>query len=202
MKRHPLHAFFLACLTFAACAGPQARIMDDNEDDLVGGDRAGSATYDRLVKGAVQELLEKYTDQVLAGSQPGGLNVAFAGIENATREELGEWRDELNEIIDTSINDFRGFSTVSQRYVRAALNETGLTTEDLFIPAKRREFFRVLEIQAGNPVKAIVWARLTGGSQQQGQTRQQRYRLTLDMVDSETGKNLKADAEVRKEYNR
>ncbi|MCB9877120.1 MAG: hypothetical protein H6835_05905 [Planctomycetes bacterium] len=192
----------IAGILFAACSAPQARIMDDNEEDLVGGNKAGSAVFDRIVNGAVKELLNKYTDKVLGGKAATGLNVAFAGVENRQREELGEWRDELNELIDTSINEYEGFRTVSQRYVAAALRETGLAVDDLFLPAKRREFFKVLEVQAGNPVKAIVFAKITGGGQEQGQTRQQRYRLTLDMVDSETGENLKADADVRKEYNR
>jgi hypothetical protein len=195
-------AVALLLVSTTACGGPSGRIMSDDEDDLVGSTRAGSAVYDRAVKEAIQDLLQKYVDQVVAGGQPGGLNVAFAGIENRTREELGEWRDELNQVIDTRINEFRGFSTVSQRFVAAALRETGLRTDDLFIPAKRRQFFEVLEIQAGNPVKAIIWAQLTGGGQDSGNTRQQRYRLTLDMVDSETGKNIKADGEVRKEYQR
>ncbi len=190
----------LTLLLLTSCGAPAGRIMEDDEGDLVGGNRAGSATYDLIVKGATQELLQKYTDQVLSGSRPTGLNVAFAGIENRQSEELGEWRDELNEIIDTGINSFGGFNTVSQRYVGAALRETGLMPDDLFLPAKRRKFFEVLEIQAGNPVKALIFAKLTGGQQSQGDVRQRRYRLTLDMVDSETGANIKADKDIRKEY--
>lgn len=191
----------IAGLLFAACSAPQARIMDDNEEDLVGGNKAGSAVFDRIVNGSVKELLNKYTDKVLAGKAATGIKVAFGGVENRQNEELGEWRDELNQLIDTSINEFEGFSTVSQRYVAAGLRGANIKVDELFEPAKRRQFLTALE-QSGNPVKAIVFATITAGAQEQGQTRQRRYRLTLEMIDTETGENLKADADVRKEYNR
>lgn len=182
------------------CAGPKGRIKDPGEEDLVGESRAGGATFDRLAQGAMNDLLNKYTDEVLGGATPAGLNVAFAGVFNKQSEEIGDWRDDLNQILDSAINDYPGFSTVSQRYVAVGLREIGGSVDDLFLPAKRRRFFEVLEVNSGNPVKALVFATITGGNTVQGDLRQKRYRLSLDMVDSETGKNLKGDAKLEKEY--
>ena len=198
LLRYPL----LLCLFAAACSSPQARVMGEDEDDLASGTRAGAETYYSLIKGATSELLQKYTDDVLNGQAPTGLNVAFAGIYNKQREELGEWRDELSNVLQTAVNEYDGFSTVATRFVSIGLREAGLSSADeLMVPSKRRTFFEKMETN-GNPCKALIYGELTAGSSEVGKKSQRTYRLTLEMIDSETGKNLRADAKLRKEYNR
>ena len=183
---------------FAGCSSPSGRVMSDTEDDLVGDRRAGAATYDRLIEGAVNKLLDRFTGGLTRSSTA---KVAFGGVDNKSAEELGEWRDQITQIIDTKVNKFVGFETVSMRYVEAALRETNLRIDDLFIPKNRRAFLAVLE-RNDNPAQALLFATLTRGTTQSGDLTQANYLLTMEMVDSEGGNNIKETQELRKEYSR
>ena len=175
--------------------------MDDGEDDLVDRYSAGIATFDRLIEGAVGEMLDWYTAEVLEGAVPTGKMVAFAGVENKTAEPLSEMREAVAQKISTSIKQFNGFDVISERYITAGLRETGLTTESLFIPANRRKFLEVLE-RGDNPANALVFATLTRATSRSGGDSQARYTLTLEMVDSETGASRSFDKDVNKAYSR
>lgn len=202
MKLHKFSILALASMTLlAACESPKARIKADGEDSIVDDNRAGIATYDRLVKESTQEMLGWYTNEILDGQAPQGLNVAFVGIQNSTNESLGQWRDELNQIIGTTINNYRGFTAVSPRVVTAALRENGQRVDDLLLPAGRETFLNVLR-RNDNAVRALVFAQLTGGDSNGGGVREQRYRLTLEMVDTESSVGRSFDATLSKEYAR
>jgi len=175
--------------------------MSEEEDDLVGDKRAGAATYDRLMKQSVEKMLGWYVDEVLRGSISTNpkMKVAFAGFQNKGAEELGEWRDDLTIKINTMISESNAFTSISPRYVAEALRATNLSVDNLFLPPKRREFLAALE-RSDNPAQALVFATLTRGTTGQDNLAQANYRLTLEMVDSETGVSKSFDAVVRKEY--
>ncbi|MEO0480651.1 MAG: hypothetical protein AAF196_14320 [Planctomycetota bacterium] len=200
MKFSKLSLLALASLTFlASCESPRARIKGDGEDSIVDDNRAGIAAYDRLVSESTKEMLAWYTDEVLRGNAPQGLQIAFAGIQNSTNEPLGQWRDELNQIIGTTINNYRGFTSVSPRVVSAALRQNGQQVDDLLLPAGRETFLNELR-RTDNAVRALVFAQLTSGVSRGGDVREQRYRLTLEMVDTESSIGRSFDATISKEY--
>ena len=191
----------VALLAFAlgGCrARPQGRIMTDDEPDQVGARTAGAATYDQLINGAVQQLLQLHS---AANAGLGQLKVATLGIENASGEELGDWNDQIFELIDTSINRSGRYRTVSTRFVNEALRETRLRTEQLFIPEHRRTFMDLLETK-GTPVECLLFPKLTRGTTVGGGSTQRNYMLTLELVDVKTGWNDKVSEQLRKQYSR
>lgn len=199
MRYNLLSLSLLAGLFLTACAsGP--RFQGEDEVEGMGGTVAGAATFSQLTTKATKELLTKYTNKVFAGATPTGVKVAFGGIENDQNEELGEWRAELGEVLKEAFSDFDGFRMISPRLVSAALNAGSLSSNDLFLPAGRRKFIKTLETQ-GNPVKALVFAKFTAGETISADgERFRRYRLSLDLVDTETGDEVRASTMVRKVY--
>ncbi|MEQ8765283.1 MAG: penicillin-binding protein activator LpoB [Planctomycetota bacterium] len=189
-------ALVLLAVGLVACASPEGRIMDDSEEDYVGKDAAGAASYDRLIEGAVQKLLQQHS---ATGRGVDQLKIACLEFENAGSEELGDWQNQLFDLINTSINQSMRYRTISDRFVSAGLRETRLRRDDLFIPAKRRQFIDVME-SAGNPVDALLFPKLTTGSTRGEDTRQRNYLLTLELVDVKTGENEQVSERLRKAY--
>jgi hypothetical protein len=184
-------------LALAGCENPKARVMGQGDQDYVGASRAGAETYDRLTAESVDRLLSLHSASLTNNRQ---LKVAVLGVENKSSEELGDWHEQLYQVIDTSINRAGRYRTISRRFVDAAMRELRLRNEDLFIPAKRRQFIALLE-QQGNPVECLLFPTLTSGTTaaDSGIT-QRNYLLTLELVDVETGFNDKVAATLRKEY--
>lgn len=191
-------ATLLVCLALGACkSGPRARIMSDADQDYVGSRAAGTATYDRLVNGAVQKLLRLHSASNRGTSR---LKVAVLPIENKSGEELGDWDDHLYELIDTSINRSERYRTVSLRFVNEVLRETRLRPEQLMLPKYRRAFMAALETK-GRPVECLLFPVLTRGTTHAGGgVTQRNYMLTLELVDVQTGWNDKVSERLRKEY--
>ncbi len=183
-------------VTLFSCAHPKGRIMDEGEKDIVGARRAGAPTYDRLIQGAVQKLLGLYENNI---QRVGPLKVAFLGVETKGIEELGDWRAHIYELIDTSINRSGRFRTISDRFVRAALRESRVGKDDLFLPRGRRAFCRALEAQ-NMPIDCLVFATITTGTTRGEGAKQRNYMLTLEIVDVKTGWNDKVSQRIRKEY--
>jgi hypothetical protein len=171
--------------------------MEDSEQDYVGARTAGAATFDRLVAGCVEKLLQSVPAST-AGA--GKLQVATVPVENASAEELVDWQEQIYELIATSISQSERFKTVNRRFVEQALRETRLRVEQLFIPARRREFLAILETQ-NNPARFLIFPKLTSGSTAGDGVNQRNYLLTLDMVDVETGEEYKSSEQLRKAYN-
>jgi len=125
-------AWILAALVTVSLIGcgsqKEGRIMGEEEQDYVGKDAAGSATYDRLIEEAVTKLLRR---QAAAKKGLSQLKVAYLGVENKSAEDLGDFQDQLFELIDTSINKADRFRTISSRFVNEALRETRLRREQL-----------------------------------------------------------------------
>ncbi len=187
------------CLLVAAigCVGCRSdrsgRILDENEDDYVGSRAAGAATYDRLINESVSKLLAR------PGAAAGGekLRVAYLGVENASAEDLGDFREQIFDLIDTSISTSGRYESLSGRFVERALREAGLKRDDLFLPKYRRTFAQVLE-KSDSPVDFLLFSKITSGTTEGESVRQRNYLLTLELVDIETGQREQEAARIRK----
>ncbi len=60
--------------------------------------------------------------------------MCFVGIENKSVEELRDFKDQIYQQIDTKILESQAFDPVSRRMVDAALHETRLRPDSLFVP--------------------------------------------------------------------
>lgn len=208
----------LASLT--GCAGKQyGHLLANNDKDLVGSHAAGAATWNLLVDETVAKLLSDcpphiqpvafngqidvhisnpVVGQPLAG---GSANVCFVGIENKSAEDLGDFKDQLYEQIDSQINQNGNFRVISRRMVQAALKETRLRPDALFLPDNRQMFASVLG-RAGTPVDYLLFATITSGTTDRNKTSQRDYTLTMEMVNLHTGDFLKESAKIRKGYSK
>ena len=191
-------AVVVLALAVVSCAGPQGRIMEDSEQDHVGARAAGAAAFDRLVTGSVSKLLGSHH---AAHAGAGKLKVAVLRIDNASAEELGDWQEQIFDLISTSVNQSGRYETVSVRYVDAALRETRLRRDDLFLPAKRRQFLGILE-RDDNPAQVLLFPKLSSGTTRGDGIGQRNYLLTLELVDVASGKDYRVAERIRKAYRR
>ena len=181
-----------------SCSGPEGRVMEDAEEDIVGNRAAGAETFDRLIEGAVQKLLLEHS----AASTGVKHQIAVLEVENASAEELTDWQEQIYDKLDTSINQSERYVTISRRFVDEALRETRLRPDNLFLPKYRRDFIAVLE-QSGNPVELLLFPKLSSGTTRGGDdTTQRNYLLTLELVDVDSGKSETFSQPVRKQYQR
>lgn len=211
---------WLACTTIiAGCAHQYGHILASNDKDLVGSHSAGAATWNPLVDEAVAKLLgscppavqevafegvEYPIDGTVAiGSAlaTGPANVCFVGIENKSAEELGDFKDQLYERIDAKLNSTETFRGISRRMVDAALLETRLRPDSLFLPNNRSLFAAALGRQ-GTPVDYLLYATITSGTTDRNKSSQRDYLLTLELVNLHTGEAVKESAEIRKGYSK
>ena len=153
--------------------------MSDSEEEHVGSKTAGAATYHRLIEQSVEKLFQRHKDEY--GSTK-VVNVAFVDVINKTDRELGATRDDMIQVIETKINHFPGYKTVSSFYVGKALTETRLVAEDLFLKTKRDQFLAVLA-REDNPAGALLFAIVTNiRTVAAADVTQVNYRLTLELV--------------------
>ena len=168
----------LACCSIAGCASQYGHILAKQDKDLVGSHAAGAATWNPLVDNSVAQLLgrcppavqpaafqtalgsadEATVNPMLLTSETSGVlargpaSVCFIGIENKSAEELGDFKDQLYQRIDTQINSAESFRAISRRMVDAALLETRIRPDGLFLPANRAAF-----AAAGSVAKELLW---------------------------------------------
>lgn len=198
MKRTAVCTFlFLGLVTIGCQSGRSGRIMADTDQDYVDIGGAGAAAYDRLIEGSVQRLLRL---PVAADTGLEKAKVVTLAVQNDSGEELGDWQESLYQLIDTSINRSGRFENISRRFVTAALKETGLRQEQLFIPKHQRAFLDMLERQ-GLPIDFLMFPTLTRGTTNAGQgATQKNYELTLELVNVKTGNSDKVMERIRKEF--
>lgn len=203
----------------AGCAGRQyGHVLASNDKDLVGSHAAGAATWNPLVDQAVAQLLSRcppnvrpvgfagadgvvVDHEVVQSALTGPSTVCFVGIENKSSEELGDFKDQLVERIDSQVNANSGYRGVSRRMVQTALRETRLRPDELFLPNNRQVFAGVLG-QHGSPVDYLLYATITSGTTDRNRTSQRDYLLTLEIVNLHTGDFLKESAKIRKGYSK
>lgn len=212
-----LAAVSLVSLAALGCASHQyGHILASNDQDMVGSHSAGAATWNPLVDQSVAKLLDRcppaiqpvayQTDQLSPSGGIGALaagpaTVCFIGIENKSAEELADFKDQLYQRIDSQINQAETFRGISRRLMDAALKETGLRPDSLFLPQNRQLFAAALGRQ-GAPVDYLMFATVTSGTTDRNKSSQRDYVLTLEMVNLHSGDFLKESAEIRKGYSK
>ncbi len=209
----------LTSLAMLGCASHQfGHILASDDQDMVGSHAAGAATWNPLVDEAVAKLLARCPpavqpvafestsggfDPATVGSAlaTGPASVCFIGIENKSAEELGDFKDQLYERIDSQINEAETFRGISRRMVDAALMETRLRPDSLFLPQNQQIFAAALG-RHGTPVDYMLYATITSGTTDRNKSSQRDYVLTVEMVNLQTGDFLKESAKIRKGYSK
>ncbi|WRQ53893.1 penicillin-binding protein activator LpoB [Roseiconus lacunae] len=212
-------AFVLVLTAIGGCAGRQyGHLLANDDKDLVGSHAAGAATWNPLVEQSVAQLLSRCPPDVRpvafeasddmnldpqainAALTPGPATICFVGIENKSAEELGDFKDQLYEQIDSQINS-GSYRAISRRVVETALRECRLRPDSLFLPANRDAFTATLG-RSGTPVDYLLFATITSGTTDRNKTSQRDYLLTLEMVNVHSGDFLKESAKIRKGYSK
>jgi hypothetical protein len=188
------------------CRGRQfGRVLKDSQPDMVGSHTAGAETFNPLIDEAVAKLLarqETVFHQVSQNELPPPItqkSICFICIENKSAEELGDFKEQIYQQIDSQILASQQFRPISRRYVEAALRETRLRPDSLVIPENLRMFAAVLE-QQGQPFEHMLYATITSGTTQNNADYQRDYLLTLELVNIQTGEYDKESAKLRKGY--
>ncbi|MEM9658554.1 MAG: penicillin-binding protein activator LpoB, partial [Planctomycetota bacterium] len=127
--------------------------------------------------------------------------VCFVGVENCSAEDLGDFKEQIYEQIDAQILQYPGFDPISRRFVDAALRESRLRPDSLFLPENMRIFTAVLE-QQGQPFDFLLYAKLTSGTTEKNHQYQRDYLLTLEMIHVHSGRFDKESAKIRKGYHK
>lgn len=195
----------LALGAITGCRGYQyGHLIKNNQPDLVGSHAAGAEVFNPLIDETVARLLG--TQMVTAHPAmlgPDGLpacrSVCFVGVENKSSEELGDFKDQIYQQIDTQINRSQAFKAISRRMVDAALHETRLRPDSLLVPDNMQLFTSVLQ-RDGQPVDYLLYATLTSGTTERNKSTQRDYLLTLELIDTRTGAFTKEQASIRKGY--
>jgi hypothetical protein len=208
-RRNFLRASSAAIVALGAgCRSNQfARVKKPGENDMVGSHTAGAETFKPLVDGAVSSLLGRcgqppVVQQVSNGAEqvpPGARRICFLGVENKSAEEIGDFKDQLFEIIDQRIVESGAFHSVSKRFIDAGLMQTRMRPDQLMIPENRRIFAAAME-QITQPFDFLLYATLTSGTTRDNKDYQRDYLLTLEMVNVHTGDFDKQSATISKGY--
>lgn len=182
-----------------------AHVLKDDQQDMVGSHAAGAETYNPLIDEAVGQLLGRHCTQFQPASfegtagGPPRIPICFIGVENKSAEEIGDFKDQIYQQIDTQIVQSGAFHAVSKRFVDAGLRETRLRPDSLFVPANMQAFSASLE-QMGQPFDYLLYATITSGTTDSNHSYQRDYLLTLEMVNVRTGEYDKQSAKLRKGY--
>ncbi len=201
--------FGLAGLAAAAtlgCRGKQyAHVLQSDQQDMVGSHSAGAATYKPLIDEAVAKLLSRQNPVMgtvgFDGMSKRPLRICFLGVENKSIEELGDFKDQIYQLIDTQIENSGQFEPISGRFTDAALRESRLRPDELFLPANMRTFVAILE-RKGQPFDYLLYATITSGTTQRNESYQRDYLLTLEIVNVTSGKYDKESASLSKGYHK
>ena len=140
-------------LIVSGCRNRQhAHILKNDEKDMVGSHTAGAETWKPLIDESVARLLAKSCSTVQQASHTtidgNGVpvrTVCFLGVENRSSEEIGDFKEQIYEHIDTLVSSTDQFKMISRRYVEAAMGECRCRPETLVLPARQREFQAAME---------------------------------------------------------
>jgi hypothetical protein len=199
----------VAVLGLAGCRGTQyARVIQPGQKEMVGSHQAGQETYRPLVDEAVIKLLGRHDPQTHVHMQvstgpellpPPKMRVCFVGVENKTAEEIGDFKEQIYESIDSRLLECGTCAPISRRFVEAGLRETRLRPDQLFIPENMRSFIGIME-QQGQPFDYLLFAKLTSGTTRENKDYQRDYMLTLELINVQTGEQDKQSAMISKGY--
>lgn len=191
----------------AGCRGSQhAHVLKSDDKDMVGSHTAGAETWEPLIQESVAKVLgRQHTIEQTAGvegSVPGRKRVCFVGVENKSSEDIGDFKEQIYQKIDTCINGSTEFEVINKRAVEAGLRQCHLRPDDLFIPNNRRAFAAAME-QSEQSFDYLMFATITSGTTKSNQKDYQRdYLFTIELVHMESGHTDKESAEIRKGYHK
>lgn len=199
----------LAAAVFAApltgCRNVQhAKVLSSSDADMVGSHAAGGETWKPLVQESVGKLLGRQAAEIqLTGHEVphARKKICFVGIENKSAEDLGDFKEQIYQHIDTLINESETFEPINRRYVDAGLQQCGLRADQLFIANNQRMFAASME-KFEQPFDYLLYATITSGTTQSNKDYQRDYLLTLELIDIHNGHTEKESAEIRKGYRR
>lgn len=207
MDRREFLRMGLAAAPFSFAIGCRSHqfghVIKDDQSDMVGSHAAGAETFNPLINESVANLLGRQESQFhnvsFNGGPPPQKRICFVCVENRSIEEIGDFKEQIYEQIDSQILAAQMFEPISRRFVDAALYETRLRPDSLFVPENMRLFSAALE-QQGQPFDYLLYAKLTSGTTENNRDYQRDYLLTLEMVNVHTGQYDKESAKVRKGY--
>lgn len=205
LRRHFLRSglFGMAGCCLAGCRGNQyAKVQHPGDPGMVGSHQAGSETWRPLMDEAVAKLLGRHgmaRQPDPNGQVPPPLRICFVGVENKSIEEVGDFKDQLYEQIDSKILESQVFQPVSKRFVDAGLMQTRLRPDMLMVPGNMRMFTAALE-QQGQPFDFLLYATITSGTTRENKDYQRDYLLTMELVDVHNGQYDKQSATLSKGY--
>ena len=213
MTRPTLIVLFLSCMlavsAVSGCRGRQhAHVLKQDDKDMVGSHTAGAETWKPLIDESVCRLLAKSCATVQQASHTSvdsdgtqARTVCFVGVENRSGEEIGDFKEQIYEHIDTQISQDPQFKMISRRYVEAAMGECRCRPDTLVLPARQRELQAALE-RADQPFDYLLFASITSGTTNNNGDYQRDYLLTMELLDIHTGESLKDSAMLRKGYHK
>jgi hypothetical protein len=188
----------------SGCSGTKARIMRRGESSMVGSNKAGSEVYNPIVHATVDKLIGRVASsrvQLVSSLSPmQRMNVYFAGVENRSSEELGDFRDHLRVSINERITQSDQIAIVSERAVDNVLRSLNMRADDLFAEHNMQNFISAMG-KNGSPVDYMLFAEITSGTTESNRDMQREYKLTLRLVDTRTWREVMESSQIRKEYN-
>lgn len=197
----------VATLSLVGCRSTQrAHVLQADEKDMVGSHTAGAETWEPLIDQSVGQLLGRQSVIIqTAGGEVAGVpvkRICFVGIENKSAEELGDFKEQIYQKIDTCITSSESFDVVHRKFVEAGLKQCGLRPDDLFLPSNRRAFSAAIE-QLDQSFDYLLYATITSGTTKSNNKDYQRdYLLSLELINMETGRADKESAELSKGYHK
>ena len=209
MKQLPIIALLLFCgAVIVGCKGTQARVMHRGEADKVGSNQAGAEVYNPMVRSATGKLLAQAASQPIQQVSHHNApvfptakrKVCFIALENASMEELGDFKDHIKMAILEEISSSEEFEIVSDRAVTAGLRALSLRADDLFMDENKRMFTHAMG-RGGTPVDYLLFGTITSGTTTDNRDMQRDYKLTLELIDTQTFIPILVSTPMRKEYN-
>ncbi|MEZ6062061.1 MAG: penicillin-binding protein activator LpoB [Planctomycetaceae bacterium] len=197
----------LALLLTTGCRNRQkAHVLATTDRDMVGSHEAGAETWKPLIDEAVARLTHRSINTIdtVSYTRADGLPVrmvCFVGVENLSSEEIGDFREQIYEHIDSQIGQSGAFRMISRRYVEAAMAECRCRPEMLILPEHRLRLQAALQ-RADQPFDYLLFARITSGTTDSNGDYQRDYTLTLELLDIHSGESLKETALLRKGYHK
>ena len=207
MKTFQITTLLFCGVVLAGCMGTQARLMHRGEADKVGSNRAGAEVYNPMVRDATGRLLaraavEPAIQQVdyAPNLSQAKRKVCFISLENASVEELGDFKEHIKTAILEKVSESDQFEIVSDRAVTAGLRVLSLRPDDLFMQENMRMFTSAMG-RGGTPVDYLLFAKITSGTTESNRDMQRDYKLTLELINTQTFVPVIESTPMRKEYN-
>jgi hypothetical protein len=205
MKLYEIITLLLCGIIIAGCVCTQARLMHKGEADKVGSNRAGAEVYNPIVRTSVDKLLiraatEPAIQQVGYSNPQTRRKICFISLENASVEELGDFKEHIRSAIFEGISASDQFEVVSDRAVTAGLRALSLRSDDLFVQENLRMFSSIMG-QSGTPIDYLLFAKITSGTTESHRDVQRDYKLSLELVNTQTFTHITESALMKKEYN-